>query len=98
MVFDQLKQLESKGVKLQITVNAPQTSTEDIEELAAKGTTCYWLMIAFVACNPPITADCKLTVKPEKLLFSSHRKHMEKSFLLCICQTKNKCNLKHFTV
>lgn len=53
MVFDQLKQLESKGVKLQIAVNAPQTSTKDTEELAAKGTTCYWLMIAFAARNPP---------------------------------------------
>ncbi|XP_073342403.1 5'-3' exonuclease PLD3 isoform X2 [Pagrus major] len=37
MVFDQLKQLESKGVKLQIAVNAPQTSTLDTAELAATG-------------------------------------------------------------
>lgn len=42
MVFDQLKQVQSKGVKLQIAVNAPQASTKDTEELAAKGTT--WLM------------------------------------------------------
>lgn len=54
MVFDQLKQLESKGVKLQLAVNAPQTSTKDTEELATKGTTCYWLIVAFVACSPPI--------------------------------------------
>lgn len=38
MVFEQLKQLESKGVKLQIAVNAPQTSTQDTAELAATGT------------------------------------------------------------
>ncbi|XP_029296864.1 phospholipase D3 [Cottoperca gobio] len=37
MVFEQLKQLESKGVKLQIAVNAPQTSTQDTAELAATG-------------------------------------------------------------
>ncbi|KAI9515806.1 hypothetical protein NQZ68_022160 [Dissostichus eleginoides] len=37
MVFEKLKQLESKGVKLQIAVNAPQTSTEDTAELAATG-------------------------------------------------------------
>lgn len=37
MVFEQLKQLESKGVKLQIAVNAPQTSSEDTDELAATG-------------------------------------------------------------
>ncbi|XP_029917360.1 phospholipase D3 isoform X2 [Myripristis murdjan] len=36
-VFDQLMQLESKGVKLQIAVNAPQTSTQDTENLAATG-------------------------------------------------------------
>lgn len=37
MVFEQLKQLESKGVKLQIAVNTPQTSTQDTTELAATG-------------------------------------------------------------
>ena len=37
MVFEKLKQLESKGVKLQVAVNAPQTSTEDTAELAATG-------------------------------------------------------------
>lgn len=37
-VFEKLKQLESKGVNLQIAVNAPQTSTQDTEELAATGT------------------------------------------------------------
>lgn len=37
-VFDRLKQLESKGVKLQIAVNAPQTSPLDTAELAATGT------------------------------------------------------------
>lgn len=37
-VFKQLKQLESKGVKLQIAVNAPQASTQDTAELAAAGT------------------------------------------------------------
>ncbi|XP_059202077.1 5'-3' exonuclease PLD3 isoform X2 [Centropristis striata] len=37
MVFEQLKQLQSKGVKLQIAVNAPQTSTQDTKELAATG-------------------------------------------------------------
>ncbi|XP_034036945.1 5'-3' exonuclease PLD3 [Thalassophryne amazonica] len=36
-VFEQLKQLESKGVTLQIAVNAPQTSTQDTAELAATG-------------------------------------------------------------
>ncbi|XP_040904732.1 5'-3' exonuclease PLD3 isoform X2 [Toxotes jaculatrix] len=36
-VFEHLKQLESKGVKLQIAVNAPQTSTQDTAELAATG-------------------------------------------------------------
>lgn len=37
MVFEQLKQLESRGVKLQIVVNAPQTSTQDTDDLAATG-------------------------------------------------------------
>lgn len=37
-VFEQLKKLESKGVKLQIAVNAPQTSTQDTADLAATGT------------------------------------------------------------
>ncbi|XP_033977076.1 uncharacterized protein pld7 isoform X1 [Trematomus bernacchii] len=37
MVFEKLKQLESKGVKLQVAVNAPQTSTKDTAELAATG-------------------------------------------------------------
>ncbi|XP_070693272.1 5'-3' exonuclease PLD3 [Pempheris klunzingeri] len=37
MVFEQLKRLESKGVKLQIAVNAPQTSIRDTGELAAVG-------------------------------------------------------------
>lgn len=37
MVFEQLKQLESKGVQLQIAVNTPQTSTQDTTELAATG-------------------------------------------------------------
>uniref|UniRef100_A0A3Q3WUK3 PLD phosphodiesterase domain-containing protein n=1 Tax=Mola mola TaxID=94237 RepID=A0A3Q3WUK3_MOLML len=36
-VFEQLKKLESKGVKLQIAVNAPQTSTQDTADLAATG-------------------------------------------------------------
>ncbi|XP_013883081.1 phospholipase D3 [Austrofundulus limnaeus] len=36
-VFEQLKQLESKGIKLQIAVNAPQTSTQETAELAATG-------------------------------------------------------------
>uniref|UniRef100_A0A4W6FV52 Phospholipase D family, member 7 n=1 Tax=Lates calcarifer TaxID=8187 RepID=A0A4W6FV52_LATCA len=36
-VFEHLKRLESKGVKLQIAVNAPQTSTKDTAELAATG-------------------------------------------------------------
>lgn len=40
-VFEQLKQLESKGVKLQIAVNAPQTSTQDTAELAATGTSSH---------------------------------------------------------
>ncbi|KAL6118127.1 uncharacterized protein ACO6RY_15781 [Pungitius sinensis] len=37
LVFEQLKRLKSKGVKLRIAVNAPQTSTEDTAELAAAG-------------------------------------------------------------
>ncbi|XP_031713969.1 uncharacterized protein pld7 isoform X1 [Anarrhichthys ocellatus] len=37
LVFEQLKRLKSKGVKLQIAVNAPQTSSEDTAELAAAG-------------------------------------------------------------
>lgn len=37
-VFDRLKLLKSKGVKLQIAVNAPQTSARDTAELAATGT------------------------------------------------------------
>ncbi|XP_034399354.1 5'-3' exonuclease PLD3 isoform X2 [Cyclopterus lumpus] len=37
LVFEQLKGLKSKGVKLQIAVNAPQTSSEDTAELAAAG-------------------------------------------------------------
>ncbi|XP_041799905.1 5'-3' exonuclease PLD3 isoform X2 [Chelmon rostratus] len=37
MVFERLRQLESKGVKLQIAVNSPQTSTQDTAELAATG-------------------------------------------------------------
>ncbi|XP_017295801.1 5'-3' exonuclease PLD3 isoform X2 [Kryptolebias marmoratus] len=36
-VFERLKQLESKGINLQIAVNAPQTSTQDTAELAATG-------------------------------------------------------------
>ncbi|XP_054890183.1 uncharacterized protein pld7 isoform X2 [Poeciliopsis prolifica] len=36
-VFEQLKKLESRGVKLQIAVNAPQTSTQDTAELSAAG-------------------------------------------------------------
>lgn len=36
-VFEKLKELESKGIKLQIAVNAPQTSTQDTAELAATG-------------------------------------------------------------
>ncbi|XP_030001398.1 phospholipase D3 isoform X2 [Sphaeramia orbicularis] len=37
MVFKHLKKLESKGVRLQIAVNAPQTSTQDTADLAASG-------------------------------------------------------------
>ncbi|XP_068423183.1 5'-3' exonuclease PLD3-like isoform X2 [Clinocottus analis] len=37
LVFEQLKGLKSKGVTLQIAVNAPQTSREDTAELAAAG-------------------------------------------------------------
>lgn len=37
MVFEHLKKLESKGVKLKIAVNAPQTSTQDTADLAASG-------------------------------------------------------------
>ncbi|XP_075899508.1 uncharacterized protein pld7 [Nelusetta ayraudi] len=37
MIFDGLKKLQSKGVKLQVAVNAPQTSAADTEELAAQG-------------------------------------------------------------
>lgn len=44
MVFEHLKQLESKGVKLQIAVNAPQTSTQDTAELAATGTASFDVM------------------------------------------------------
>uniref|UniRef100_A0A665TMN2 Phospholipase D3-like n=1 Tax=Echeneis naucrates TaxID=173247 RepID=A0A665TMN2_ECHNA len=36
-VFQHLKQLGPKGVKLQIAVNGPQTSTKDTTELAAAG-------------------------------------------------------------
>ncbi|KAM9850095.1 5'-3' exonuclease PLD3 isoform 2-T2 [Aulostomus maculatus] len=36
-VFERLKQLESKGVEVQIAVNSPQTSTADTAELAASG-------------------------------------------------------------
>ncbi|XP_076018880.1 5'-3' exonuclease PLD3 isoform X2 [Genypterus blacodes] len=36
-VFEKLKQLDSKHVKLQIAVNAPQTSSLDTAELAAAG-------------------------------------------------------------
>ncbi|XP_026186054.1 phospholipase D3 isoform X2 [Mastacembelus armatus] len=36
-VFEHLKQLESKGVNLQIAVNGPQSSTQDTVELAAAG-------------------------------------------------------------
>ncbi|XP_023120990.2 5'-3' exonuclease PLD3 isoform X2 [Amphiprion ocellaris] len=36
-VFEKLKELESKGINLQIAVNAPQTSTQDTAELAATG-------------------------------------------------------------
>lgn len=44
MVFEHLKQLESKGVELQIAVNAPQTSTQDTAELAATGTAPFNFM------------------------------------------------------
>lgn len=37
MIFDGLKKLKSKGVKLRVAVNAPQTSAADTEELAAQG-------------------------------------------------------------
>lgn len=40
MIFDGLKKLQSKGVKLQVAVNAPQTSAADTEELAAQGRSC----------------------------------------------------------
>ncbi|XP_034453602.1 5'-3' exonuclease PLD3 isoform X1 [Hippoglossus hippoglossus] len=36
-VFDHLKRLQSKGVKLQIAVNGPQTSTQETSELTATG-------------------------------------------------------------
>lgn len=36
-MFEQLKQLGSKGVELQIAVNAPQTSSQDTAELASTG-------------------------------------------------------------
>ncbi|KAM4586051.1 uncharacterized protein pld7 [Fundulus diaphanus] len=36
-VFEQLKRLEAKGVKLQIAVNAPQSSRRDTADLAATG-------------------------------------------------------------
>ncbi|XP_035983257.1 5'-3' exonuclease PLD3 isoform X1 [Fundulus heteroclitus] len=36
-VFEQLKRLEAKGVKLQIAVNAPQRSRQDTADLAATG-------------------------------------------------------------
>ncbi|XP_077434519.1 5'-3' exonuclease PLD3 isoform X2 [Vanacampus margaritifer] len=36
-VFEQLKQLPSKRVKLKIAVNGPQTATQDTSELAAAG-------------------------------------------------------------
>ena len=50
MVFEQLKQLESKGVELQIAVNAPQTSTQDTAELAATGTSSPDNMELIVCC------------------------------------------------
>ncbi|XP_056294883.1 5'-3' exonuclease PLD3 isoform X2 [Pseudoliparis swirei] len=37
LVFERLKGLKSKGVKLRLAVNAPQTSREDTAELAAAG-------------------------------------------------------------
>lgn len=37
-VFEHLKHLESRGVNLQVAVNAPQTSIKDTAELAAAGT------------------------------------------------------------
>lgn len=37
LVFEKLKNLKSKGVNLRVAVNAPQSSTEDTEELAAAG-------------------------------------------------------------
>lgn len=40
MVFEKLKKLESKGVKLQVAVNGPQLSTADTKELAAQGRVC----------------------------------------------------------
>lgn len=36
-VFEQLMKLESKGVKLQIAVNAPQQSNQDTADLAGTG-------------------------------------------------------------
>ncbi|XP_011478792.3 phospholipase D3-like isoform X1 [Oryzias latipes] len=36
-VFEQLKQLRSRGVELQIAVNAPQASSQDTAELASTG-------------------------------------------------------------
>ncbi|KAK2849502.1 hypothetical protein Q5P01_009336 [Channa striata] len=36
-VFEHLKQLESRGINLQVAVNAPQTTTQDLEELGATG-------------------------------------------------------------
>lgn len=37
-VFARLKHLESRGVSLQVAVNAPQTSSKETAELAATGT------------------------------------------------------------
>lgn len=45
-MFNQLKKLEPKGVKLKIAVNAPQSYIADTDELVATGTTACLLHAA----------------------------------------------------
>ncbi len=47
-MFNQLKQLEPKGVKLRIAVNAPQPYIADTDELVATGTTTCLLHMQHV--------------------------------------------------
>ena len=52
-VFEKLTQLQARGVKLQLAVNAPQVSTQDTAALAATGTTDLTALWLSSYCGQP---------------------------------------------